>query len=112
MSRNDGRRFGEGMGQDSRIRRLTDDLAISASIVLAEEWVMPAPEEVPPWGAIDAARAPTSDLIKRFLAGDVAAHESGPGPTLPSQAPALSGSYKGSVRRTGEEDGHVIGNLS
>ena len=38
---------------------------------------MPAPEEVPPSGATDAARAPTSDLIKRFLAGDVAVHESG-----------------------------------
>jgi hypothetical protein len=35
------------MAQDSRIQRLTDDLA-TVSIVLAEEWVMPAPEEEPP----------------------------------------------------------------
>jgi hypothetical protein len=39
MSRNGGRRFGEGMAQHSRIQRLTDDLA-TVSIVLAEEWVM------------------------------------------------------------------------
>src|SRR6516225_12122389 len=45
MSPNAGRRFGEGMAQDPRIQRLTDDLAICASIVLAEEWVMRAPEE-------------------------------------------------------------------
>jgi hypothetical protein len=33
------------MAQDPGIQRLTHDLAICASIVLAEEWVMPAPEE-------------------------------------------------------------------
>jgi hypothetical protein len=33
------------MAQDPRIQRLTDDFAICASIILAEEWVMPEPEE-------------------------------------------------------------------
>jgi hypothetical protein len=32
------------MSQNPRIQRLTDDLASCASIVFAEEWVMPAPE--------------------------------------------------------------------
>jgi len=41
MSPNGGRQFGEGMA----LQRLTDDPAICASIVLAEDWVMPAPEE-------------------------------------------------------------------
>jgi hypothetical protein len=33
------------MAQDPRIQRLSDDLAICASIVLAEEWMMPTLEE-------------------------------------------------------------------
>jgi hypothetical protein len=51
MLRNGGRRFGEGMAQDSRIQRLTDDLAIGFLIV----WLLaPAPMAVAETATIQA----------------------------------------------------------